>query len=56
MAAIRLRTLHVLGEFAGIMFIKPAAMHYVFNAEYADLVRVGERITVTGKGIANYLL
>lgn len=55
MASLRLRVMHLWGEFVGAVFTKPASVHYVYSAEYFDPVKVGERITVRGKCIANYI-
>jgi len=39
----------------GAVFTKPASVHYVYGAEYFDPVKVGEKITVKGKCIRNYM-
>lgn len=55
MAFIRLRTRHMWGDFLGAVFTKPAGVHYVYNAEYHDPIKVGEKISVKGKCLANYI-
>ncbi len=55
MAAIRLRTHYMWGDFIGAVFTHPAGVHYVYNAEYYEPVLVGEKVRVTGKCVATYL-
>ena len=55
MAFIRLRTMYMWGDFIGAVFTHPAGLHYMFNAEYFDPLKVGETIIVKGKCSANYI-
>lgn len=55
MASLRLRVWHLWGDFVGAVFTKPASVHYVYNAEYHDPIKIGEKITVKGKCSANYV-
>lgn len=55
MAWIRLTAKHMWDDYVGAIFTQPAGLHYTFDAEYIDAVRVGEKVTVKGKCSANYV-
>ncbi|MFC1861820.1 MaoC family dehydratase [Chloroflexota bacterium] len=55
MASIRLNVKHLWGDFIGARFTKPAGLNTVSDLEYFAPVKVGEKVTVKGKCVDNYM-
>ncbi len=47
------RAYYIFREFCPL-HIEPASVHYSYDAEYVDPIKVGEKITVKGKCVAAY--
>ncbi len=55
MGSTRLRAWHLWGDYLGAVLVKPSGVHTVFDVENIDPVRIGEKVTMRGKVIQNYI-
>ena len=46
---IRVLAMYLWDDFVGAIFTKPADIHYAFDAQNLDPIRIGEKVTVKGR-------